>query len=66
MIKKFIPIGPIGPLAIDGHVSNPVKPVDIQQMIEQTLDFWEEHDRNMTRLILEDLTETKQQDNDRH
>lgn len=61
MIKKVIHIGP---LAVDEHSSNSVKPVDIQQMIEQTLDFWEEHDRNMTRLILEDLTETKQHNND--
>lgn len=61
MIKKTIPISH---LAVDEHSSKSVNPVDIQQMLEQTLDFWKEHDRNMTRLILEDLTETKQQDND--
>lgn len=55
MIKKFIPIGP---LAIDGHVSNPVKPVDIQQMIEQGLDFWAEIDRKATKLDFKDLMKT--------
>ena len=58
MIKKFIPIGPIGPLAIDGHVSNSIKPVDIQQMIEQGLDFWAELDRKATKLDFKDLMKT--------
>lgn len=58
MIKKFIPIGPIGPLAIDGHVSNPVKPVDIQQMIEHGLDFFAELDRKATKWDFKDLMKT--------
>lgn len=60
MMKQSIPIGP---LAADEHASNSVPPVDIQQMIKQTLDFFEELDRDTTRLILEDLNETKQQNN---
>lgn len=54
-MKKFIPIGP---LAIDGHVSNPVKPVDIQQMIEHVLDFFAELDRKATKLDFKDLMKT--------
>lgn len=55
-IKKIIPIGP---LAIDGRVSNPVKPVDIQQMIEKGLNYWAELDRKATKLILKDSNEIK-------
>lgn len=54
-MKKFIPIGP---LAIDGHVSNPVKPVDIQQMIEHVLDFFAELDRKATKWDFKDLMKT--------
>ena len=46
-MKKSIPIGP---LVIDGRISNPVKPVDIQQMIEQGLSFWAELDRKAQRI----------------
>lgn len=56
MIKKEIHIGP---LAVDEHSSNSVNPVDIQQMIEQALDFWNELDRNMARLNLENLNDTE-------
>lgn len=55
-MKKIIPISH---LAIDGHAENLVNPVDIQQMIEQALDFWNELDRNMARLNLENLNDTE-------
>lgn len=48
-MKKSIPIGP---LALDGRVSNPVNPVGIQLMMEQglSLSFWEELDRKTQRI----------------
>lgn len=55
-MKKIIPISH---LAIDRHEENLVNPVDIQQMIEQALDFWNELDRNMARLNLENLNDTE-------
>lgn len=47
MIKKTIPIGP---LVINEHTGNSVKPVDIQQMIEHGLSFWAELDRKAQRI----------------
>lgn len=41
---------PIGPLVIDKHAGDSVKPVDIQQMIEQGLSFWAELDRKAQRI----------------
>lgn len=46
-MKKSIPIAP---LALDGRVSKPVIPIDVQQMIEQGLSFWAELDRKAQRI----------------
>lgn len=48
MIKKAIPI--ICPLVTDEHAGNFVKPVAIQQMIEQGLSSWAELDRKAQRI----------------
>ncbi len=54
-MKKLIPIGP---LAIDGRISNPVKSVDIRQMIVQRFDFWAELDRKAIKWDFKDLMKT--------
>lgn len=59
-MKKIIPISH---LVIGGHAKNPVSPVGVQQMMERGLDFWEELDHNMTRLVSEYLNDKEQQDN---